>query len=404
VNHLHLWNRRPVTLLAIAAALIFALLPLDAAGAHRGHHGSSHHAHHHPGHGYPGKGHGHPGHHGHGKRDLTVMTQNLYLGSSLGPALEAATPEAFVEGVARIYATVQYTNFPQRAEAIADEIQQAEPDLIGLQEVSKWTTAGVNPPAGYDFLAILENDLKARGLNYSTAAIAHNANIGPAPLALAEQGCVQPGPVITCSVQLEDRDVILVNDDTPGLTWSNPQSGRYATQQAIESPVGPLSFDRGWASIEAKLKGQPFRFVDTHLETEESPLVQQTQAAEFLAGPAKGGTIVVTGDFNSASDGSTTTSYAQLTAPGKFRDSWNEKLLGPGNSCCQESNTPPLAPGALNNPVSTLRTRIDLILSRGAARSDGDDAELIGDTPFQATPPFWPSDHAGVVSVLHLGG
>jgi endonuclease/exonuclease/phosphatase family metal-dependent hydrolase len=392
-------------LVVLAAVLVFALLPALASGkAHdnRGHHGHGHHHAKHHGHGHHGHGHHGKGH-GHGKRDLTVMTRNLYLGSSLGPALEAKTPEAFVEGVARIYATVQYTNFPQRAEAIADEIQEAEPDLIGLQEVSKWTTGGLNPPPGYDFLAILENSLEARGLDYSTAAIAHNANIGPAPLALAGQGCVQPGPVITCSVQLEDRDVILVNDDTPGLTWSNPQSGRYATQQAIESPVGPLSFDRGWASIDAKLKGQPFRFVDTHLETEESPLVQQTQADEFLAGPGKGGTIVATGDFNSASDGSTTTSYAQLTAPGKFRDSWNEKLLGPGSSCCQESNTPPLAPGALNNPVSTLRTRIDLILSR-AARSDGDEAKLIGDTPFQATPPFWPSDHAGIVSELSLGG
>jgi endonuclease/exonuclease/phosphatase family metal-dependent hydrolase len=402
VNYLHLRNRRSAALLAIAAALIFALLPLNSAGAHRGGpdsgHGHSHQAQHHPGRGDHGKG------HGHGKRELTVMTQNMYLGSSLNPALEAKTPEAFVEAVAQIYATVQYTNFPQRAEAIADEIQEQGPDLIGLQEVSKWTTGGVNPPPGYDFLAILENDLNARGLHYTVAAVSHNANIGPAPLALAGQGCVQPGPVITCSVQLEDRDVILVNDDTPGLTWSDPQSGRYATQQTIESPVGPLSFDRGWASIDARLKQLPFRFVTTHLETEESPLVQQAQAAEFLAGPGKGGTIVATGDFNSASDGSTTTSYAQLTAPGRFRDSWNEKLLGPGNSCCQESNTPPLAPGALNNPVSTLRTRIDLILTRGAARSAGDDAELIGDTPFQASPPFWPSDHAGVVSLLHLGG
>jgi endonuclease/exonuclease/phosphatase family metal-dependent hydrolase len=396
VNHLHLWNRRPVTLLAIAAALIFALLSLDTAGAHRGGSDFGHHGkfHHHPGHGHHGKG--------HGKRELTVMTQNLYLGSSLNPALEAATPEAFVEAVARIYATVQYTNFPQRAEAIAGEIEENEPDLIGLQEVTKWTTGGVNPPPGYDFLAILENDLEARGLHYTAASISHNANIGPAPL--VSETCPVVAEQFTCSVQLEDRDVILVNDDTPGLTWSNAQSGRYATQQAIESPVGPLSFDRGWASIDARLKNQPFRFVDTHLETEESPLVQQAQAAEFLAGPGKGGTIVATGDFNSASDGSTTTSYAQLTAPGKFRDSWNEKLLGPGNSCCQESNTPPLAPGALNNPVSTLRTRIDLILSRGAARSDGDDADLIGDAPFQATPPFWPSDHAGVVSELNLGG
>jgi len=389
----------------IAAALAFALLPALAnagnkAHAHvHAHHGKPHghgHGHHHRGH------HGKPhGDHGKGKRDLTVMTQNLYLGSSLAPALEAKTPEEFVEGVARIYATVQYTNFPQRAEAIADEIQEKAPDLIGLQEVTKWTTGGLNPPPGYDFLAILQADLEARGLHYSVASIAHNANIGPAPL--VSETCPVVSGQFTCSVQLEDRDVILVNDDTPGLTWSNPQSGRYTAQQTIESPVGPLSFDRGWAGIDAKLKGLPFRFVDTHLETEESPLVQQEQAAEFLAGPGKGGTIVATGDFNSASDGSTTTSYAQLTAPGKFRDAWDEEELGPGNSCCQESNTPPLAPGALNNPVSTLQTRIDLILSRGAARSNGDEAELVGDTPFQATPPFWPSDHAGVVSVLHLG-
>jgi endonuclease/exonuclease/phosphatase family metal-dependent hydrolase len=386
----------------IAAALALALLPALADAGNKAHvyahHGKSQshgHGHHHRGH------HGKPhGDHGADKRDLQVMTQNLYLGSSLGPALEAKTPEEFVEAVARIYATVQYTNFPQRAEAIADEIQEKEPDLIGLQEVTKWTTGGSNPPPGYDFLAILQSDLEARGLDYSVGSIAHNANIGPAPL--VSETCPVVSGQFTCSVQLEDRDVILVNDDTPGLTWSNPQSGHYTAQQVIESPVGPLSFDRGWASIDARLKHLPFRFVDTHLETEESPLVQEAQAAEFLAGPGKGGTIVATGDFNSASDGSTTTSYAQLTAPGKFRDAWDEAQLGPGSSCCQESNTPPLAPGALNNPVSTLRTRIDLILSRGAARSSGDEAELVGDTPFQGVPPFWPSDHAGVVSTLHL--
>jgi endonuclease/exonuclease/phosphatase family metal-dependent hydrolase len=337
-----------------------------------------------------------------GERDLTVMTQNLYLGSSLAPALSANNQAEFVTAVAQIYATVQYTDFPARAEAIADEIQAEEPDLIGLQEVTKWTTGGLNPPAGYDFLAILQSELADRGLAYSVASVANNANIGPAPLALP--GCVQPGPTITCSVQLEDRDVILVNDDTPGLTWSNPQSGRYEAQEVLNSPVGPLSFDRGWASIDAKLMNQPFRFVNTHLETEDFPATQEAQTDEFLAGPAKGGTIIATGDFNSASDGSTTTSYAQLTAPGEFRDAWDEDELGSGSTCCQQSNTPPLAPGALNNPVSTLQTRIDLILSRGAARADGDEAELIGDTPFQEAPPFWLSDHAGVVAEVSLNG
>jgi endonuclease/exonuclease/phosphatase family metal-dependent hydrolase len=394
LSHAHAPAHR--TLIAVlAAAFALALLPVMAS-AHGIGHGKAIHP------GYAGSpGHQGKGHPGKDKRDLTVMTQNLYLGSSLGPALEAKTPEEFVAAVAQIYATVQYTNFPRRAEAIADEIQEKGPDLIGLQEVTKWTTAGVSPPPGYDFLAILQSDLEARGLDYSVGSIAHNANIGPAPL--VSETCPVVSGQFTCSVQLEDRDVILVNDDTSGLTWNNPQSGHYATQQVIESPVGPLSFDRGWASIDARLKGLPFRFVDTHLETEESPLVQQSQAAEFLAGPGKGGTIVATGDFNSASDGSTTTSYAQLTAPGKFRDSWDESQLGPGSSCCQESNAiPQLAPGQLNNPVSTLKTRIDLILSRGAARSNGDEAELIGDTPFQAEPPFWPSDHAGVVSTLHL--
>jgi endonuclease/exonuclease/phosphatase family metal-dependent hydrolase len=391
---------RRIVLALIAAALALALLPALASGSAKGHSHGHHRAAHH------GKAvhHGHDGlgHHGNDKRNLTVMTQNLYLGSGLGPALEAKTAEEFVAAVARIYATVQYTNFPQRAEAIAGEIEEKEPDLIGLQEVTKWTTEGLSPPPGYDFLAILEGALEARGLHYTAASIAHNANIGPAPL-VSETCPVLSGPQFTCAVTLEDRDVILVNDDTPGLTWSNPQSGRYTAQQVIESPAGPLSFDRGWASIDARLKHLPFRFVDTHLETEESPLVQEAQAAEFLAGPGKGGTIVATGDFNSASDGSTTTSYAQLTAPGKFRDAWDEEQLGPGSSCCQESNViPQLAPGQLNNPVSTLKTRIDLILSRGTARSNGGEAELVGDTPFQGAPPFWPSDHAGVVSVLHL--
>ena len=333
---------------------------------------------------------------------LVVMTQNLYLGSSLTPALAASTPQGFVEAVARIYSTVQYTNFPARAEAIADEIQARGPDVIGLQEVSRWTTGGVNPPPGYDFLAILQSALTARGLSYSVAAVADNASIGPAPLALAAQGCVQPGPVITCSVQMDDRDVILVNDATPGLTWSNARSGRYADQQVFDSPVGPVAFDRGWASIDAKLGSKPFRFVNTHLETEDFPLIQQAQAAEFLAGPAKGGTVIAVGDFNSAADGSTTTSYAQLTAPGRFRDAWDEKKLGVGFTCCQASNTPPLAPGALNNPVSTLQSRIDLVAQPRGAIADGSTAVLVGDTPFQGVPPFWPSDHAGVVAAFRF--
>lgn len=338
---------------------------------------------------------------------LTVMTQNLYLGSSLGPALAAGNQTEFIEAISQIYATVQYTNFPKRAQAIADEVQEKRPDLIGLQEVTKWTAEGKNPPPSYDYLQILRNALAARGLHYSVAAVAHNANIGPAPLVGTGGSCplVMATPPYTCTLTLEDRDVILVSQDRPGLIWSNPRTGRYATQQVVGTPVGALSFDRGWAGIDVSLFNRPFRFVTTHLETEESPAVQEAQAAEFLAGPAAGETVVATGDFNSASDGSTTGSYAQLTAPGKFQDAWNEGKLGAGVSCCQESEVvPQLAPGQLNNPASTLATRIDLILSRGSVSSSGGEAALIGNNPFQAEPPFWPSDHAGVVANLNVAG
>jgi endonuclease/exonuclease/phosphatase family metal-dependent hydrolase len=336
-----------------------------------------------------------------GGGDLVVMTQNLYLGSSLVPALQATTPDQLAAAVAQIYATVEYTDFPTRAEAIADEIQAHEPDLIGLQEVSVWSVSGDASIPSYDFLEILGDELAARDLHYTVASVSQNATIGPAPLAFPQ--CLTPEPpYVTCTVQLDDRDVILVNDDTPGLTWRNARSGRYAAQEVFDSPAGPISFDRGWASIDARLNGQPFRFVDTHLETEDFPEVQEAQAAEFLTGPARGGTVIAVGDFNSAADGSTTTSYAQLTAPGRFRDVWDEGELGSGYTCCQQSNTPPLAPGALNNPVSTLSSRIDLVLGRGAARSPGDQAWVVGDTQFQAQPPFWPSDHAGVVARFRL--
>ncbi|WP_278236072.1 endonuclease/exonuclease/phosphatase family protein [Isoptericola sp. AK164] len=336
-----------------------------------------------------------------GGDDLVVMTQNLYVGTSLDPALTATTPDQLVAAVAQMYATVQYTDFPARAEAVADEIEAHGPDLIGLQEVARWTTTGPGAPEGYDFLAILQAALDERGLDYSVAAVSENASIGPVPLALP--GCLVPTPpFVTCAVQLDDRDVILVNDDTPGLRWDDPRSGRYAAQGAFDTPIGPISFDRGWASIDATLDRQPFRFVTTHLEIAAFPEIQQAQAAELLAGPARGGTVIVVGDVNSAADGSTTTSYAQLTARGKLRDAWDEDVLGAGSTCCQRSNTPPLAPGALNNVDSTLDHRIDLVLGRGAARSDGSRAELVGDQPFQAAPPFWLSDHAGVVAEFRL--
>jgi endonuclease/exonuclease/phosphatase family metal-dependent hydrolase len=318
------------------------------------------------------------------KRELVVMTQNLYLGSSLAPAIDATTPEEFILGVAVIYSTVGFTDFPARAQAIADQIETESPDLVGLQEVTLWTTTGPAPP-GYDFLAILQQALADRGLFYSVAAVSMNANIGPVPLALCG------GPLGACTVTLLDRDVILVNDANPALSVSKPQSGRYVAQATVATPVGPLSFDRGWATVDGTLDGKAFRFANTHLETEAYPDVQEAQGQEFLAGPARAaGAVIAVGDFNSAADGSTTATFAELTQS-YFTDAWSDPN-DPGYTCCQN--------GTLTNPTSELGSAIDLVLTHAASRALG--ADVIGDAPFQPAPPLWPSDHAGVVATLRI--
>ena len=196
-----------------------------------------------------------------------------------------------------------------------------------------------------------------------------------------------------CLVTLKDRDVLLVNSKTRGLHWSNARHGNYAAQQVFTPPIrgaASVSFNRGWASIDGKYRGERFHLSSTHLETAAVPAVQAAQAAEFLAGPARGrGADIALGDFNSAADGSTTATYAALTS--RFRDAWRIND-DPGPTCCQDPT--------LTNPESKLAIRIDLILSRRGARPV--EAHRVGVAPFQAKPPLWPSDHAGVVATFRL--
>jgi endonuclease/exonuclease/phosphatase family metal-dependent hydrolase len=334
-----------------------------------------------------------------GKREVTVMTQNLYLGSSLAPALTATSVPAFLAGVAQIYGTVLRTDFPTRAVLIADEVAEKRPDLIGLQEVTNWiavpTHAGPTP-ISFDFLALLQDQLASRGLHYTVAAVSDNANIGPVPLIAPPLGCSAnvpaPPAVPDCVVTLRDRDVILVNADTPSLTWSNPMHGRFTAQQTVRVPTGNvLSFDRGWASIDATFDRSPFRFVTSHLEVADFPTVQEAQARELTAGPLHTlRPVILAGDFNSAADGSTTASY-RILLHALFADAWWTNFGKPGFSCCQDE--------ALDNPTSNLTSRIDLVLTRLALPTS---ARLIGDRTTRTAPPLWPSDHAGLVATARL--
>jgi endonuclease/exonuclease/phosphatase family metal-dependent hydrolase len=336
---------------------------------------------------------------GRDKRQLTVMTQNLYLGSSLDRAIAATSTDEFVGAVAEVYGTTVKTDFPRRAEAIADTIAAEQPDLIGLQEVSRWiagSTVGGPDPRSYDFLTTLTAELAERGLDYRVEAVSENASIGPVPLLLPDAGCpiLATGP--SCVVTLQDRDVILVNDDTPRLRVHRSRTGQYAAQAVLTLPGGATtSFARGWASVDGTFEGKKFRFVNTHLEVERFAAIQEAQAREFLAGPARApGAVIAVGDFNSVADPAvrSTTSYESLTRSW-FKDAWQRvNPDDPGYTCCQSSG--------LDNTSSRLRTRIDLILTHGPVRAKS--AVVVGAAPIGTTAPLWASDHAGVVATLRL--
>ena len=333
-------------------------------------------------------------------KKVTVMTRNLYLGTGLTDIVTAPTFPQFVEAVTRARQNVIDTDFAARADALATEIQQAGPDLVGLQEASLWRTQTPADLSGtpnattpfQDFLAILQSELAERGLAYTAVATSTNADV-EAPY-LDPAAPVNPVVGLPLSdIRLTDRDVILARS---GVATSNPQNGHYAAQLTVPTAAGStVSFTRGWTSVDATVNGASFRFFNSHLETESPvPAIQVAQGAEALgiitASPLP---VIVVGDFNSDAAGTTTPTYANLIAGGLV-DAWPAANRNdPGLTCCQNE--------LLTNPVSENATRIDLVLTRGDWQAKK--VSTVGAAPFRGAPaPLWASDHAGVVAELKL--
>jgi len=327
------------------------------------------------------------------RRQVDVMTYNVFLGGDLTPVITAQTPEAFVAAATNLYLQVEATDFSQRARSIARSIDETDPLLIGLQEVSLWRTDtpadGPATPAtevAYDFLEILLDALEERGLQYEPVSIVENFD-GEAPTALG------------FDARLTDRDVILARAGLPAsrLQIVDEQHGNFEASLEIPNPViGTIEVLRGWNLVDAKVRGKPLRFINTHLEA-FSPVAQVAQAQELLAGPAGPAApsmpVVMAGDFNSNADGSTTPTYGMLIGAG-FTDAWSQaRPDDPGNGCCWNSD---LMSGVLDH-------RIDLILFKGGGFS-ATGADLLGEEPGDMTPSgLHPSDHSGVFAQLEYG-
>ena len=332
-----------------------------------------------------------------GDREVKIMVRNLYFGADLAPAIAAKTLPEFIGAVTGIFATVQASAPAARVAAVAAEIAAAKPDLVGLQEVALWRSQF--PPdfapapnattVEFDFLQILLAELAARGEVYEVVAV-HVTNDIEAPALTPAGPCCR-------EIRFTDREVILVRAGRPRvpITLSNVQEGTFTAQLPLTLPGGLVYVQkRGWLSVDVRLRGTQFRFITSHLETEEAAPIQEQEGQEIVAGPAATRLpVIFVCDCNSRADGTGTTTYADLLAAG-FDDTWVERHpRNPGLTCCQQEN--------LRNEGSTFDRRIDLILLRGHGQVLR--ARVVGDEPDDRTAGgLWPSDHAGVVARIRL--
>lgn len=353
--------------------------------------------------------------------DITVMTQNQYLGADLTPVFTAPSQAAFNEAAVVALQQIAANRPAERIQALAAEIAQAGPALVGLQEVSLFQCTNLAPPTaglGCDdasirgaFVDHLPETLSALGEAYGAAAVVTNLSVG-VPLS------IQGFPVLVVVV---DRDVILARSDIPATPVVFPpavcrpaaQGCNYHVVLQLPLPFTPpitINVERGFVAVDATVDGKAYRFVNTHLEEKHSETpaapVQAAQAAELLqvlqATTPPDRALLVVGDTNSSPVdplifGSIPTPYMQFVAA-EYRDTWTLRPgKVPGLSCCQLAD--------LSNHKSVLSERIDMLFSLDVPMKVKQ-ARVVGATVSDKTPPpgrgLWPSDHGAVIAELQF--
>ena len=337
--------------------------------------------------------------------EQTVMTRNLYLGAEIQSLAAAETPGEFLAGLQEALAQIAANNFPARAEALAAEIIEKKPHLIGLQEVFNFTLNGYNgPPPFRDHLTDLLDALTAQGAHYEVVAVVKNLDIAI------------PVPGIGI-VAVLDRDVILARSDVmtekvdlTGFCQKTSVDGcNYQVIAEADTPVGTISFERGFVAVDAWIGSLPVRFVNTHLEVRDvdptdpaSAGIQAAQANELigildLLPNPENAPLIVVGDINSSPEDPVqfeiVPPYIQLVSAA-YLDTWT---LRPGNpkayTCCQAED--------LLNDDSILYERIDVIFT--SEEPDRVKANTVGNDEDDRLPSgLWPSDHAGVVARMEM--
>jgi len=304
------------------------------------------------------------------KKQIVVLTQNLYLGADFAPLITAiATGDNVAAAAEAFLGTVlgASNNFNLRAPLIASGVNSQKPDLIGFQEVCTFKYA--DGSTAVDFRAALMPLLP----DYEEVIYTSEGTF-----------------TVTGFGSMEIGNMI-VQRKRPDLFVSNPQSGVYAT--VVTLPGGLGSIQRNWQTVNVRLEISTGTFADivffnTHLENDNPP-VTLAQAQQLVnAGGALNthSHLVALGDFNTDSTNQAT--YQFLTS--KKQGNLVDLVRGVGNTCCRAE--------LLTTTSPTLTFHIDLVLTNTPS------IKLVSATRIGLSQVGgrYPSDHAGVVAKLQL--
>jgi endonuclease/exonuclease/phosphatase family metal-dependent hydrolase len=328
-----------------------------------------------------------------GNGDLRVMTYNVDEGTDFIEVAAAQTLTQFLLAVGRTITQVRATDPPSRMQAVAKQIIAAAPTLVSLQELDQWSTGPFDPvtqkcgavATEFDMQQELTNALMAKGAAYIIVDERMQVQIPPTP------GLLANGQFLCVAVT--NHVAILARTDLGSqFALSNLQSGQYDAKVFFNSPQGPFPSPRAWVSVDALFHGKPFRFISTHLESDDAT-VRQAQGGELRAGPANTALpVIIAMDSNAqAAPLPQDLTYVDFITAG-YSDAWSEIFpAAPGFTCCQAQ--------LVNNVASQLSRRIDLILTIGSVGAQN--IALFGANQASKTPDgLWPSDHAGVGAQL----
>jgi endonuclease/exonuclease/phosphatase family metal-dependent hydrolase len=356
---------------------------------------------------------------------VNVMTRNLYLGADLGPAISANSICSAIDAGGEILNDVDASDFPARAKLLAQEIKGSKADLVGLQEVALWReqtpsdfTASPPETVRYDFLQSLLDELKAAGSEY-TVAVVQDEFDQELPADVDNNDATGNGPFAACGAdkdgRLTMRDAILVKKGSK-VKVSNPQMGHFQNLYQVNlAGLLPIDVERGWVSVDAKIKakknkkgktktkGAKFHFVNAHFEAFGDPAIREAQAREMFAegGPLQTKKqLIFLGDINSGSAedkiGPPFTTAGDEGAYNALVNDFGIFNLGARHTCCY----PDTAASVIGD--YRLDHTVDHIMVKPKIKQIK--AKVTGTDPSVVTPSGQvSSDHGGLWSKLQLG-